>query len=392
MNPLSLAYKNLVKRPLKSSLSLLLMAFGVALISLIFNVNTQLKDQFSKNLGEVDLVIGAKGSPLQIILSSIFHIDFPTGNILEKDTEWLKRNRLVKNTAGISLGDSYKNYRIMGCDSSLFNFYELNIAEGSFPQDEMEVLIGSSVASKLGLQMLDTFSSAHGLEDNDIMDHDDHPFTVIGILEENGTVMDRLILCSNETYGHVHGKESAEKEITALFLQFRNPLAAVQLPRQINSRSNLQAASPAFESARLFTLLKQGIDIISYIAIGIMVMAAMSIFISLFLAIKERRFELALLRSMGAGRLYVFLMVLFEAMILTSLGYLLGIMLSHGGIYAYGLFNNSEEKYILDEFYWVGEESILLIVALIIALFAGIIPAIQAYRTEISETLSNANS
>lgn len=389
MTAAGIAIKNLLHKKLSSALSLILMGFGVALISLLLNTGSQIQKQFQKNLAGIDMVVGAKGSPLQIILCNVFHIDFPTGNIKESDVEWLKNNRLVKNAYPISLGDSYMNFRIVGCIESYKELYNAGVSKGKFFKDDMQAVVGSEVAKALGLKVGDHFASSHGMEENDIMGHEEHPFEITGILGKTGTVIDQLILTSNESIRHLH--HSDEKEITSLLLQFRSPMGAIQLPRQINARSNLQAASPAFEAARLFSLLNRGIDVIKYIGAGIMVMAGLSIFISLFIALKERKYELALLRSFGAGRAFVFSVVFLEAIILSMLGYVIGFILCHAGLFAYNYFSDIS-AYRLDAWYLVSEELYLFIFGLVIATLAAIVPALKAYNTDISDTLSNANA
>lgn len=394
MSTVKIGILNLLNKKLNSILSLMLMAFGVTLICILINANKQIQKNFQNNLAGVDLVVGAKGSPLQIILCTIFHLDYPTGNIKESDIKWLVKNRLVKKTIPISLGDSYKGYRIVGCDTSYTGLYNAKILEGSFFNDNLEVVVGNNVANHLKLSLGDHFSSSHGFEDDNIMSHDEHHFTVKGILESTGLVIDNLILCSNESVRMVHHSESNSdnKEITALLLEFRNPLAAVQLPRQINSRSNLQAASPSFEAARIFSLLDKALDIVKYIGSGIIVMAGLSIFISLFISLKDRQYELALLRSFGASRIYIFSVILSEALILAISGYVLGLILCHLGLFAYGFFDDSMNSYSLNPGFWVTEEFYLFIFAILIAVISGIIPAIRAYSMDISKTLSKSNA
>ncbi|QNL21859.1 ABC transporter permease [Hyphobacterium sp. CCMP332] len=393
MNAIYISVSNLINKKLNSLLSLILMAFGVALISLLLNVSRQIESQFQKNLSGIDLVVGAKGSPLQIILCTIFHIDYPTGNIKLEDVEWLRKNRLIKNAIPISLGDSYKNFRIVGCSKDYLELYQTEIQKGSLFNSDFEMVLGAGVAKSLGLNIGDHFHSTHGMEENDIMGHEEADLTIVGILKESNTVLDQLILCSNESIRKLHhSSEEDKKEITALLLQFRNPLAAVQLPRQINSKSNLQAASPSFEAARLFSLLNKGIDVLKYIGAGIMVMAGLSIFISLFIALKDRKYELAIIRSFGGSRIYVFSVVFLEAILLSLSGYFLGIVLCHLGLFAYGFFNSDINAYSLEVFYWVKEETYLFLFGLVIATLAAIVPALKAYNTDISETLANAST
>ncbi len=385
--------QNLLNKRLNTLLSLILMGFGVALISLLINVNYQIKDQFQKNLAGVDLVVGAKGSPLQIILCNIFHIDYPTGNIKEKDILWLMNNRLIKESYPISLGDSYKDFRIVGCTESYTTLYNAHIDKGAIFKENFEVVLGANVANSTGLGIGDTFHSTHGIDDNDMMGHEEVSLKVSGILIPSGTVIDHLILTKNESVRKLHhSDDSTDNEITSLLLKFRNPLAAIQLPRKINAMTNLQAASPSFEAARLFALMGKSFDVMKYIGVGIMSMAGLSIFISLFIALKERKYELALLRSLGASRLYTLVVVLSEAWILSVLGYILGIFLCHAGLFGYEIFGDAYSAYQLDWVFWVKEEFYLFIYAWLIATLASLLPAFKAYFTDISETLSNAKN
>ncbi|MEN0051975.1 MAG: ABC transporter permease, partial [Bacteroidota bacterium] len=197
MNLLQLSWKNLTFKPLSMLLSVVLFALGVGLISLLFLLNNQLEKNFEKNLAGVDLVVGAKGSPLQLILSSMYHIDAPTGNITLKEARPFlnPKHPLIKQAIPLSMGDNYRGYRIVGTVPEILEFYEAEIAEGEIWSQNYEVTIGASLANELGMKLGDEFKSSHGLIDDEDLAHDDSPsFIVIGILKPTGSVIDQLIL------------------------------------------------------------------------------------------------------------------------------------------------------------------------------------------------------
>ena len=166
MNIFKLSIKNIFSRPLSSVLSILLLSLGVSMISLLILINTVLKDQMDNNLKGIDMVVGAKGSPLQLILSSVYHVDSPTGNIPLKDAKAIEQNRMVGYSVPLLYGDNYSGYRIVGTNSKFFDLYNLNVKSGNFFEDEYEVVLGAKVAEKLNLNLNDEFVSSHGLKRN----------------------------------------------------------------------------------------------------------------------------------------------------------------------------------------------------------------------------------
>ncbi len=395
MSLLLLSWKNLMADKLSTLLSLILFALGVGLISLILLLNHQVEDKFEKNLAGIDLVVGAKGSPLQIILCSIFHIDFPTGNIPLKQANGLKRHPLVEKAIDLSLGDSYKGYRIVGTTPDYVNLYEGKIKEGKLWENTFDVTLGSTVAKNLELKIGDTFHGSHGYAEG--MEHDEmDPFKVVGILEPNGAVLDQLILTNKESVWAVHDTHGTDpdsisiddREITSMFLFFRNRMGNVQLPRMINENTDMQAASPAFEMARLYNMMGQGENLLKLLAIIIMVVSALSIFISLFKSLRSRKYELALMRVSGATPAWLFLLIILEGLIIAILGYVIGMILSHGGMELLSGYLTEEYRYEFTGWIFLKQEYIMFFVAIGIGLLAAIIPAILAFRTNISETLS----
>ncbi|MBC6426620.1 MAG: ABC transporter permease [Ekhidna sp.] len=412
MNLILLSIKNVLAKPLSALLSILLFGFGVSIIVLILLVSSFLKSEIAKNAQGIDLVVGAKGSPLQIILANIFHIDFPTGNIALRDADNLTKNRLIASAIPLSLGDSYKGYRIVGTTRKYPELYEAGLKEGEWFEEEMTAVIGAAIATELQLKIGDELESDHGLSAN-IGGHEEHPFTVAGILSPSGSMLDNLVLVSVESVWEVHSEHEEEhkeveteeiirleqlglevtsgqletQEITSLLIKYRSPMAAVQLPRIVNGTSNLQAASPPYETARLFNIIGVGVDVVNILGIVIVVLSAGSVFIALFNSLKERKYELAIMRAMGAGRSKVFRLIMIEGLVLTAIGSLFGFGLAHFGFFMLSSYVEHTQSYrvffVMDEYYVMSG-------SLVVGLLASVIPALLAYRDNISETLSKA--
>ena len=334
-----LVWSYLKARPLTTVLNIFLMALGTAVITVLMLFTNQLEEKVTANAKGIDLVVGAKGSPLQLILCSIFHIDFPTGNIRLSEAEKITRHRLVKNVIPMALGDSYNGFRIVGTTKQYPELYNAALASGEWWTKDLEVTVGAVAAERNHLKIGDTFTSAHGLT-SDGHDHETNQYVVKGVLQKSNTVVDDLIFTSIESIWLVHeiieqnskapstpsrlvpSREAGDStlEITSLLVQYRNPLAVIQLPRFVNSTGNLQAAAPAFETARLFSILGTGVDVLRGFAMVLIFISGLSIFIALFNSLKERRYDLAIMRSMGAGRKKLFLSIILGGVALTLAG------------------------------------------------------------------------
>ncbi len=403
MNLFRISWRNLTDRPLSSFLSGLLMTFGITIISLLLLLNKQLDDQFRRNIKGIDMVLGAKGSPLQLILSSIYQIDSPTGNIPLEEAEKLTRNPMIKTAIPLSMGDNYRSFRIVGTNKKYLDHFGATIAQGRLFQQDLDVVIGPRVAQVAGLKLGDTFSGSHGLDAEGEV-HADTKYKVVGILNQTNTVTDQLILTPVSSVWAIHEHhddehhdgdaheaeeehDEAPREITSMLIKFRNPLG-MMLARGINSNSKLQAALPNIEINRLFSLLGVGVETLRGLAIVIMLISGISVFVSLYNSLKERRYEMALMLSMGATRMQLFGMLLLEGLVLALLGFVLGIVLSRVGLWLFSSSVSSEYHYNLAAFGILPEEWLLLGVAILIGLLAAALPALGVYRMNISRTLA----
>ncbi len=422
MNLWTLSVNYARHRPLNTALNVLLLALGIATIAVLLLLSRQVEDTLTRNSRGVDLVVGAKGSPLQIILSSVFHADFPTGNISLVDVRSLQRNRLIKNMIPLALGDSYQGFRIVGTNYDYPELYEAELQIGNWWEKPLEVTLGANVAQQLQLALGDQFNSSHGLADDRINVHDGRAFRVSGMFKPTGSVLDNLILTAVESVWAVHdthadsvahsepitqdsvtrrglpptgqsqtgqspaGGETGQ-DITALLLQYRSPMAAVQLPRFINQRTNLQAASPPFEVARLFSLVGVGVDGLRAFAYVIILIAALSTFIALYNALRERQYDLAVMRSLGASRATLFLLMVLEGVMISVVGGVLGLLLAHGfvGLLAQWVPQSGLGFRALRI---IPEEGWLLLGSVLVGVGAALLPAVAAYRTNVAQVLA----
>ncbi|WP_461788076.1 ABC transporter permease [Pedobacter sp.] len=395
MSPFRISWKNIWSKPLNAVLNILLVAFGTAILTVLLLASTQIEDKLTKNSKDIDLVVGAKGSPLQLILSSIYYIDFPTGNIPMNEAKKLMRNPFVKRAVPLALGDNYNGVRIVGTDSNYISLYGLKLQQGKFWQADMEATIGAAVANEQQLKVGDTFFGGHGLtEMND--QHKDHAYKVVGILSPQQNVTDNLILTGIGSVWKMHGDEGhdeeaqnhdEDREYTSLLIQYRSPMAVAMFPMMVNQTTNMQAASPAQESTRLFSLIGVGVDTLQWFAVLIMLVAAISVFVNLYNSLKERRYDLAIMRTLGASKAKLFSLIILEGLILTMIGAIVGVALGHGILQLVSSYQESSQAK-MNGLLFIKEELYLLGAGLLIGVLAAIIPAIQAYRSNIAKILA----
>ncbi|WP_294819540.1 ABC transporter permease [uncultured Flavobacterium sp.] len=445
-----IAWKNIWFKPLNTALSILLLTASVAIITLLILLEGQFEKKFNDNIDGIDLVLGAQGSPLQLILSSVYQVDAPTGNIDYAEAKTWMRKPIVKTAIPLAFGDNYKGYRIVGTTPDYLTHFGAKMASGKVFAKNFEVVVGSEIAQKLGLRIGNKFFGSHGdAEEGDVHDH--QAYIVTGIASPTGRVVDNLVLCNipsvwamhdhgheegGEGHSHDHhahaAEESAEhhhedghdhdhdhatedhghdhdhdhdhahnheevqiseegKEITSVLIKFKGPVGVAMWPRMVAQNTKMQAASPAVEINRLFTLFGIGLEALQYLAYGIMLISGISIFIALFNTLKERKYEFALLRVNGASRLQLLSLVLIESLLLCITGFIFGTIV--GRIALSLISGSSEAEFKMSfnplEFVWE-KEGYLFLLTIFVGILAAVIPAVKAYGLNISKTLANA--
>ena len=389
MNLASLALGQIRSRPLHSLLNIVLLAIGMATVTLLLLLNTQLQERLWANARGIDLVVGAKGSPLQLILSTVYQADVPTGNIRLADAEQLARDPLVAATIPMALGDNFQGYRIVGTSPAYVQLYDGILSQGRLWSASMEAVLGAQVAAHSGLGLGQQFAGSHGLSPGGPL-HDDHLYRVVGILRPTGTVLDEVVLTTPQSVWDLHDDAAhagAAHELTALLVQYRSPLAMLSLPRRINAQTAMQAASPVMESTHLLKIVGFGMTAMRVFAVVLMLSAGLSLFVALYSSLHERRFDLAVMRMLGSSPRRLWLVVWLEGVLQALVGAVIGLLLAHGLVQILGWM-----QWIpglpLSGGRFIAAEAWALLVALLIGSVAAALPAWRAYRTDIASVLS----
>jgi len=399
MKTLQLAWRYLWSRPLGAVLNLLLLSLGLASITFLVLVGAQLSKAFDRDLAGIDVVVGAKGSPMQLILSGVLHIDVPPGNVPLKAVTELAKNPLVAQIIPISLGDNFAGYRIVGTSAAYIDHYEGKLAQGRVWDAPMQVVLGATTAHKLGLQLGQTFVGSHGLGAGGHT-HGDNPYTVVGILAPSGSVLDRLILTDTASVWKVHEDYTAvddedravmeeEREITMALVKYKTPMAALSFPRFVNTSTEMQAAAPALEITRLLHMLGLGTDVLRAFAGVLLLTAGLSVFIALWSAVRERRTDLALLRMLGAPPRRVATLLLSEALWLGLLAAMLGLLLGQGFAALLAWLLALDNSLLIGGMVWPAALWVVPVLALGVSLLSALLPTFAAYRVSVLELLQS---
>ena len=410
--------KNITTRPLSSGLSVLLMAVSIMIIVLAFLTMSQLSSKFNENANKIDLVVGSKGSRMQLVLCNVFHIDQPTGNIPMNSVQFIENHPFVSLAVPISLGDNYKKFRIVGTKASFINeLYKAKINEGKIFDKSLEVVLGSRVAKDLNLNIGSTFTGSHGIGES-IHDHGDFEYEVVGILEQTGEVIDQLLLTPLESvwdvhpedhqkgtfelsknkksthdehhHNHGHQHEKSSNEITSLLVKYSSPRGKFTLPGSINKKSDLMAAEPAIEIQQLFELIQPAVDILIRLSWIIFGLAVISVFITLLNSMKDRKYEIAMMRAGGASSKKIFISVIFESIIISLFGSILGVVLGHILMELLSELVLSNYNYDFSGFLLYPIELLFIIGSVFIGMISALYPAYSAYKINISKTLKQS--
>lgn len=387
----------LIHQPLSTFLNVILLAFGTTIISLILVLNYSYNKKIAKDLNNIDMVVGAKGSPLQLVLSAVYQLDEPTGNISMKDVNQLKKNKNIQSIIPLAYGDNFRGHRILGTDLTYLKKYNASLKNGAYFKKNYEVVLGHDVALRSKLKVGETFLGNHGSNIGSDA-HVNHPYEIVGILNKTESVLDYLIISNVNTTWSIHHYDSKEtaknhpentsQELTALLLEIKNPMALITLPKKINEETNMQAAIPAIEINRLSHLTGLGTTLLEGIAWSIIFLSALSIFITVYRRVQDRKYELAVMRLMGATRYNLLQIILFETWLTTTIGYLLGMGVSRLGIWI--LQNKIIDQTTLTIAYkFTPTEKFLLPILLLISTISVIIPLVYVFRLNISKILAD---
>ena len=399
MSTLRFAWRYLWARPLAAALNVVLLSLGLASITFLLLVAQRVEAAFDRDLAGIDVVVGAKGSPMQLILSGVLHLDVPPGNVPLEAVQALKKNPLVAQVIPVSLGDNFQGYRIVGTSTDYVALYRGALTQGVLWDAPMQVVLGAAAARKLALQLGQRFVGSHGLGAGGHA-HGDSAYQVVGVLAATGGVLDRLILTDTASVWKVHEDYTAqdaqdrqameeEREVTMALVRYKSPLAAMSFPRWVNTTTEMQAAAPALEVTRLLHMLGLGADVLRAFASMLLLTAGLSVFIALWNAVRERRGDLALLRMLGAPPGRIAALLLTEALWLGLVSALLGLALGQVFVLALGWMLGLDQSLLLAGALWPFELLWVPALALGVSLGAAVLPALGAYRSDVLQLLQS---
>lgn len=409
----SIIRRSLRQHAVSTSITAASVALAVGLVMSVFSLQRQTYDAFTSAGGGFDAVLGARGSPLQLVLNTVFHLETSPGNIPWRLYQRVKQDPRVTLAMPYAVGDNYKGFRIVGTTEDLFTAFEprpgrkLAVTPGgrAFKADTREAVVGSQTARLTKLRVGDTINPYHGIVYSEKQRHSEK-FTVVGILEPTGGPMDNVVWIPIDSLyrmeGHViHGDGEAHtpeegvtipdehKEISAVMIKFRSPEAGLPLAMMINRLGN--AATLAYPVATIVADFFEKVGwasrvlvIVGYLVVAVSVC---TIIASLYNTMNERRREFAILRAIGARRSTLFVVIVGEATAIALLGAIAGVVVYAALLAGAAAVIREQTGVVLDV--WRIERWVALIPVFMVALgtLSGVVPAIKAYRTDVAANL-----
>lgn len=393
---LKVAWRNLTTRPVQNLLTALVVALALAVLL----VTGAVKAGTTAASQPFDMIVGAKGSSMQLLFNTAFLQDVPVGNIEYGLYQQLAGDPRVASAVPLGLGDNYFGYRIVGTTPEFFTAltYDghipvLSLAAGQIFASDFQAVLGAQVAERLGLEIGDSFHSSHGVME--LVEAEEHAeeYTVVGVLASSRTPYDTGIFTSLASLWHTHAEQEGlpreERGVTAILISPQELTGLMQLYQEINSGEAAQAIFPGQVMADVFAFLGQSQQVLEAVAWVALVMAAISVVVSLYWATLERRRDLAVLRAIGASRRVVFTVTFLQSLLVVLIGLAVGTALGHGLAYAVG-------RYLAERLAMptipgvIPAEGIILAAVLGLGTVAGLVPAIHAYRYQVAENLATA--
>ncbi|MUG44047.1 ABC transporter permease [Paenibacillus woosongensis] len=400
MNFFHLILRNMLHRKFLSLLTILSVTATVAFVLLLSLSKASVEQGAQKGYGPFDVVVGAQGSQTQLVLNTFYHIGAPVGNIPGRTMDMVLEDSGVEKAYAITTGDNYNGYPIVGVNPEYFltRYGDQKLQEGSLYSETGEVVVGAYVARMLGLRAGDTFTGAHGLVEGahhaDMDDeghgesgehHDDHEsfiYTVKGILPMLNTPDDRAVFTTLDYAWAVHGQMSGEREITAILIKPASLLGAQGLKTKLEGMPQVQAVYTSKAVADVVNLVDQGAGIIEVVTVLCVILAAISILLSLIAAVNERTKDVGLLRLLGKSKGYVLMTLVGEGILVTAAGLVSGFLAGHAASYVLkdALFSYAGIQ--ITPFQWSADHIIIAAATMAIGALASLGPALRLYRMD----------
>lgn len=413
---LTLAIHSAWNRKLTLGMTMMAVALSVMLLLGVERLREQVHQGFGLSISGTDLVIGARTSPVQLMLYAVFRVGEPTNNISWASFEKLQQNPMVAWSIPISLGDSHRGFAVLGTNQDYFKHYHygdrlsLQLAEGKPFHEVFDTVIGSEVAKKLGYSLGSQITLSHGTGLGHHADHADKPFIVSGILKPTGTPVDHTLHVSLEALSAIHLDwvggtqlpgfhippqyvqkfDLKPKEITAALIGLKSRAAVFRIQRLINDFKDepLLATMPGVALEQLWQVVgmaEKSLMAVSAIVVVVSLTGLVAIMIS---GLNERRRELAILRAVGAQPREILLLLLYEGMFVTLLSIVIGLAaLTIASLLAAPLMQ--AHFGIAMSLHWLSAEELqLLAIIALVGLFASLFPAYMAYKLSLADGLT----
>lgn len=398
---LRLATASLLARRRTTGLMLLALTLSCALLFGVEKLRSEVRASAYAAVGAVDLIVGARTAPEQLLLASVFHYGALSTPLPRSVEARLASHPAVRFALPLSLGDSVAGLPVVGTVPGYFVHLgprpEVPLAfqaGGPFANDE-EVVLGAEATRRLGKGLGDVLTLSHGLGAQSFLEHGDHPLRVVGVLAPTGTPLDQRILVSLEALHAAHeeigaGGEDGEENISALLLGLSPRAAALGLAAQLNRSEDppLTAALPALTLAGLLRWLGAGQAVLQVLSVFVVAVALAGMLAMMLASLEQRRREMAVLRALGAGFPTLLFLLLAEALILMGGAIVLGLGLVHGGLALAAPALHGATGLALQSLGPTAEEGRLALGALALATLAGLLPAWLAARRTLMDGLS----
>lgn len=394
-----LALKSLWNRRSTALLTIVAIAVSVALLLGVQKMRTAARDSFANTLSGVDLIVGARSGPLNLLLYSVFRVGDATANVSWSSYQKIANHRDVAWTIPISLGDSHRGYRVMGTTNAYFEHYRyagtrsLTFAAGGPFQGHYDAILGADVAEALGYKLGDSIVIAHGLGDVSFTQHTDNPFRVTGVLARTGTPVDRTVHVTLEAITAIHDPAAANltpSSITAFFVSMKSRAMTFTMQRAINEyrQEALLAIIPGVALQQLWNLVGIADTALMIVAAFVVLAGLLGMLTAILTSLNERRREMAILRSVGARPRHIFGLLMAEAGTLALAGVLLGVLLTYLLLLA-GRPLLEERFGIFIPIRALSSTDLTILGAIVVAgLLMGLAPAWRAYRNTLNDGLT----
>lgn len=400
MSKILIIRRLLAGRPLQNLLAIIVMAASVALSVGMLLMSAGLHDSLVQAGKNFPMVMGAKGSPNQLVLNTVFLKDQPIGNFSYTKVLELRNNTNVEQAVPLGFGDNYEGFRLVGTEKEIFTFHGiekdrknwLQLSEGKFFQQPFEAVIGAETAAKTGLKVGDVFASVHGVASSANSRKHEEQYKVVGILNPVQGLYDSAIFVSMESIWHQHNHGSLrhagneQREVTSVLIRPAGYAQSLQLAAQYNKDRDVQVIFPSKTIIELFSVIGNIEKVLQVFTAAVLLLSLLIIGSSLYWFVVGSVYEQGIMRSLGATAQQIMYLYFKLGMTLVGVGTLLGVALGHSGFQAISyLLQDKVGLYMQAGL--VKEEIILVAAILLFGAVCSIIPAYLASRKDIAEIL-----